>query len=803
MAAPRKKRTTIITPKPAVYGAGIVREAATTTVGEELAARVREMCAYASGDQTKPDVILWPDGDRRWLGVLPELKDLLPELYSLGDYLPAERTGPAIWLRCIEARTESPRPPADRTPIFYLPGVSRQQLRAVEDCPAELEPLVELQFRGAVWSHPNGKDWSPLAFLSSAHGGLGLDVAGDAASLDALDRSLSSVLKEQASDLAGEKLDAQYFNNLLAPDLPLEILRWMNAPATTKTKKSDSEWDAFCAQCVADYKLHPEKDGELRAAEWMGLREGAWGQIWKRFAEAPHRYPGVVALLDRLDPSADGMLGFDREYWPINNSRDEDALAKALLGLKDKPAAEVAKAILALEKTHGMRRQWVWREIGRAPLACALEHLGLLAAQTQKALADASAAGIAKQYVESGWETDAAAMAALAAGNSPETDEAIAVAVRAVYLPWLDESARNLQRLALQAPADVKPRQDPAAIAPGRVVLFVDGLRFDLAHLLANKLRGGGIVSTLAWDWAAFPTVTATCKTAISPMAPALKGGGPEEEFSPCLAANTQSWTADRFRSFLADRGVQCLEGRDCGDPAGSAWTEAGTVDSRGHNEGARTAKSLAQEMRDVSSRIGELLEAGWKEIVVVTDHGWLLVPGGLPKIGISQYTVANRWGRCAAVKTLASTEMPTLPWHWNPDVAIATPWGAGCFYNGMEYAHGGISVQEMVVPRLVVQAGAGPTGQAKISAVKWVGLRCRVTVQNAAAGMKVDIRSRPADAKSSQAEGARPREIGADGTVSLIVEDDRQIGSAAVVVLLGSDGGPVQAMPTLIGENS
>jgi len=37
--------------------------------------------------------------------------------------------------------------PVDRIPIFYLPGVSRQDLRAVESCPEYLKPLAELQYR--------------------------------------------------------------------------------------------------------------------------------------------------------------------------------------------------------------------------------------------------------------------------------------------------------------------------------------------------------------------------------------------------------------------------------------------------------------------------------------------------------------------------------------------------------------------------------------------------------------------------------------------------------------------------------
>jgi hypothetical protein len=783
--------------------ASAVRETADDTVGQELARRVRGAGAYTVGDQVPPAAILWPDGEKRWAGVLSELKGLIPELYSLGAIAPADRTGPAIWLRCIEARTVEPAPPSGRTPVFYLPGVSRHTFRAVEECTSELEPLIELQFRGAVWTHPNGRDWTPFAFLTSAHGGLGLEVLGDPDTAVALDRALAMVLKERIADLSAEKIDAQFLNMLLAPDLPVEILRWMNDPAAARKRKADSEWQAFCAQCGADYRLHPEKDGELHAAELLGNRIGEWTKVWRRFAEAPTRYPGVVALLEQAAPTTDGMLALDREYWPTNNAQDEVKLAKALVALRDKPAAEAAKAILEQERVHGCRRQWVWSEVGRAPLAAALEHLSLLATLTQKPLADADAVGMAEQYVQSGWEADAAAIAALATGTTPEADEAVAVAVRALYLPWLDESARNLQHFAVQAPASLRPRLAMAEATDGRMLLFVDGLRFDLAHRLVRHLNPMGIQSQVEWDWAAFPTVTPTSKTAVSPMASALTGGGPEEEFAPSITATERRWTADRFHVFLKEQGVQNLQGRDCGQTTGRAWAEVGSVDSRGHNEGVKTAKTLEQEVRDVASRIRELLDAGWGEIVVVTDHGWLLVPGGLPKVNLSHFVVEHRWGRCAAVKAMGATELPTMPWHWHSDVTIATPPGAGCFRAGLEYAHGGLSVQEVVIPRLTIRAGVMAAGQAKISVVKWVGLRCRVSVQNAVPGMKADIRGRPADARSSKLEGGQPREIGSDGTVSLPVGDDRETGNAAVVVLLGPDGTPVHTIPTVIGENA
>lgn len=74
----------------------------------------------------------------------------LPELFTLGARQPEDRTGPAIWLRCVEARVLEAKLPAEKTPIFYLPGVSAEALHQVEECAAAIAPLVELQFRGTV-----------------------------------------------------------------------------------------------------------------------------------------------------------------------------------------------------------------------------------------------------------------------------------------------------------------------------------------------------------------------------------------------------------------------------------------------------------------------------------------------------------------------------------------------------------------------------------------------------------------------------------------------------------------------------
>jgi len=47
--------------------------------------------------------------------------------------------------------------------------------------------------------------------------------------------------------------------------------------------------------------------------------------------------------------------------------------------------------------------------------------------------------------------------------------------------------------------------------------------------------------------------------------------------------------------------------------------------------------------VRECVDRLTALLEAGWKKVRVVTDHGWLLLPGGLPKSELPSFLAETR----------------------------------------------------------------------------------------------------------------------------------------------------------------
>ena len=179
------------------------------------------------------------------------------------------------------------------TPILYLPGVERGELRAGEDCPDALKPLVELMYRGVLWRNPKGREWSAAAFLGSS-GGPNLDIASDGATTAALRGALDQVATTPLEQLRGRRLDAADFNRMAGVDVLRDVLRWMGDPERLRTGPDDNRWNAFRAECSSELDFDPEVEPGVAAGAKLGKGEGRWDDVWTRFTEAPEAFPGVA-----------------------------------------------------------------------------------------------------------------------------------------------------------------------------------------------------------------------------------------------------------------------------------------------------------------------------------------------------------------------------------------------------------------------------------------------------------------------------------------------------------------------------
>ena len=762
---------------------------------DALADAIEAASSYNRQDQVPPAAVLWTDEAQQWKELLPLLKERLP-LFVLGKYSPDEHTGPAYWLRCIIARMiPHPGLPDGKVPILYLPGYSRQDLRALETCPVALQPLAELQYRGVLWSQKNGRDWTISAFLQSNDSGFGIEVERDKDTRQALQRSLLKLAEEPIEAIhRANPIRAFYLDGLIHPDSVKNVLRWLNDPKGYRGECSDQEWASFVALCESHYDFHPDKDGQVAAAEKLGQQNGNWDIVWSRFAEAPASYIAIPDRLREAKPQMTLPLLDHSESWPQNNETAEIVLRDALVGLSVLDSDAARRKILELEQNHGERRSWVWASLGSAPLAQAIEHLGTMARVTESMAWGTSISEIMQKYANDGWVADLAVLDALASVERVEDVRAVRIAVRTVYRPWLERIVEAFQDAIAVSGPDGYQAEPPPEVDKGTCLLFVDGLRFDLAHRLGTMLEQKGIEVEVEPRLTALPSVTATAKPAISPAASELLGGN---GFETIVQATGSKVTAQLLRRLTGNVGFQILGTEELGDIAGRAWLESGSIDEYGHTYGWRVAHHAVAELRGLVERITGLLEHGWQKVIVITDHGWLLMPGNLPKADLPEHLTEMRKGRCARLKERSQTDQQVVSWHWDPTVRIAMAPSIYCYEAGKDYEHGGLSPQECVVPILTA---TGPVSYAavSISEVKWRRLRCNITIEESPAGARVDIRTKVGDPTTTLTMGGK--ELGAEGEASLFVEDADREDEAALVVLVGPDGSVLAQTSTIVG---
>ncbi len=766
------------------------------TILESILKSIRSAASYNKHELAAPRVILWPDEERLWTQCIEPLRASYPALWSLGDYCPDQATGPAAWLR-YQLETQG----GEDVPVIYLPGIGRSAFRSADQCPNQAKHLFALQFQGQFWTQKNGKNWTPFAFFSSADGGLGLDVAGDQDTKKAIQESLPKLLEAELDALQGRKLEAGDFRAIVTKDPVRTLLRWMGDPGKIKLEleKLGSEWTSFCAICRDTYGFNPEKDGAITAAEKLTSGKAAWKLVWGRYKEAPRSYPGVKELLE--SPGQMALFEKASEYKPSSNRQEEGRLETGLCALSSASPKEALAKIHSLAAEHAPRSTWVWATLGEAPLALAIGHLRDMTEVVQASGNPSTWEALADYYSMLGWKADRGMLRALDAARSTAAIKAVTAAIRAVYLPWLEKFSTLAQALATTYPATGPQTCRTLPAEEGTVYLFADGLRMDLARVLEEKLISSGLEVRFEHEWSALPTVTATTKHAWMPLAGKLGGPLEGEGFEPKEQSSGKTITHARFKQLLEELGTSFLTYDVTLFPTGCAWTEFGSIDTYGHNQGAKLAWRVEEELAGLQQRILELIHVGWTKIKVITDHGWLLLPGGLPKAELPKHLAASRWNRCAIPSAGAQHGYPMTSWFWDAAEAVVLAPGVSCFVAGMEYAHGGLTWQEALIPSLTLSTKqTGGVKSVVLKEMKWSGMRLNVVLEGAQ-GLTIDVRSKVADAATSFA--ASPITGAADGKkTSLLVADDEALGAAAFLVVVDQNGQPIFKQPIVIGEN-
>jgi len=137
------------------------------------------------------------------------------------------------------------------------------------------------------------------------------------------------------------------------------------------------------------------------------------------------------------------------------------------------------------------------------------------------------------------------------------------------------------------------------------------------------------------------------------------------------------------------------------------------------------------------------------------------------------------------------------LPWRWNPSIYIAYAPGISFFKANEDYAHGGISIHECLVPEMIIENPKAPNIIAEIKSVKWVKMKCTIETSEVPDGYLMDIRTKYNDGKTSIV--LSKSKVITGNSINLLVDDENEF-QAATIVLLDENEIILDKKPTTVG---
>jgi len=768
------------------------------SIFDKVVQALKQAKNHNSNVMVKPEVILWPDPENQWSEVIDVLQESLPHLLIYGSYEPAKKQGPAIWLKCMIAQVlPEANWDAEAIPIIYLPGVAKSDLRNVENAVFNFQPLLEYQYTGTLFIQENGREWSILAFVENPINGLGVKVAKDNATKDALKKTLPSIFQDSEVLAHRSIIDADYLNNQLFPDIIPTILKWMCKGDAFLECMDAGKKEVFANLCKSQYDFDPDPKNIKAIAEKLGIQRNSWKYVWQLYSTAPHKYPEIEALL-RLAKPADlgtGIFALPEESWPQFNEQKEDILSQALVKAGKLDSVKALTLLTDLEREHCVRRNWVWFELGKSPMADTLQYLQPMASIASEPYSSSSLEELKSYYTSIGYKVDQFIRKALVAIKSEKDKNIVKSIIQLFYQPWLSTITSKFQKL-VEIDSSIFSAQT-AMVEPETFVLFVDAFRFELAEEFITRLLKYKLKVSLQAGWSAIPSVTPTAKPNVSPVASLVSTQSGITEFRPELQ-NGKDLLTNVFRDVLKTNGFKFVSNSNDILGEGKYWQEIGNIDTKGHEEQADMVRRIEELFDQVQEAIDVAFEKGIKRIKIVTDHGWLLLPGGLPKTQLNVGLTETRWGRCALIKEGAQTDLLHLPWRWNPSIFIAYAPGISFFKANEEYAHGGISIHECLIPTLIIENPNMRHIEGEVKVVKWINLKCTIQTSDVPDGYSIDIRTKYNDARTSIVL-SKNKDL-KNNTVTLMVDDAAE-SQAATIVLLDKDERILDKKPTTVGD--
>ncbi len=715
-------------------------------------------------DGIERDVILWFDQTGEWRRTA---KAISSQLDTAGwSFAELDPTGSQVGLKLrLLGKADG------IATLVYLPGWSSRDLRPESDRDPILWSLVEFEFTGATWTSQTHAATGPTIVEWLA--GHGVRLAGGAPALKRLSagssdsklarwlaRSIDRDIRDlpepvRESDIAsmlGGDPSSSVIELLLDPDRA--FLRWDDDASDVL----DVVRDRFGLSIDSD--LAPEGIADQVAAD-LALTEA-----WDAFG-SPQDFPfesrlpasgaqraDVVRFVRRdLLVRGDSGPAFLRRVAPqevsfsplVEWSADRIGSPAAL------PRLSHARYLLNIDRATaaskgGWRAAATALELGAQPSDIpaipgvpttswqGLSRLKSLALGAEVAIDQApktSPSMLVQSYLEGWWRIDDDYLRFLREANRHPSLAPLRSVAAEGYVAYLEATAhRWTQDLEAGSPwdvgipsiRDVAPAIWKADKGP-RATLVIDAVRWDIAKAIEARI---GPTCRVEPALATIPSTTPFGMTAVLPLggSPAAIPGtsgvalmfdGHEVSAREGRKAFLRSWFQTQSRT------VEFIELDDViqGAPIPKAdhivvFNYA--LDQTGH--AAATSANLPAEVEEHVARLAlavqQLHRAKIRRVDMVTDHGFLYVkPDHIDSLGRPKVAAANVWNRGpryallkpdAPAPDVVRIEAPMVP-----GIFVGLPRGVRTFDKAQVYLHGGVSLQECVIPHLISEAADVP----------------------------------------------------------------------------------------------
>lgn len=345
-------------------------------------------------------------------------------------------------------------------------------------------------------------------------------------------------------------------------------------------------------------------------------------------------------------------------------------------------------------------------------------------------------AAVVDWYESTGWESDAAYRQAellrVTAGADLNEFDGVFVSSRKRYDEWLDGVLRSTAD-GIAADAHVpdgrqqrRIHRDEVRQQPGTAYVLVDALRYELGRDLATRLGRLNAAVEVRSAVAAIPTITSIGMAAVTP--------GADERFDVELGADSRlvvqidgqpvRTVSDRVKRFehahgkVADVPLDKLaqysnrELKKRIDGAALVVVRSTEIDADGESDQLAASWGSFDTTLDVlQTAVARLLHAGIHRVVITADHGFLAVRQVGEELKIDKPPTGNgelhrrAWIGAGGTKSDSTIKVPLSDFGIGGGLDIIAPRGLGVFVagGGLQFFHGGLSPQELIVPVITV----------------------------------------------------------------------------------------------------